>query len=115
MPFVEVLVAPTALLAPPAGGPEASLIASIAPSKEELRRWYSLLHMGRVLDEKARPIAGSSSIIRICSVPRGILLRRACARTCVAARTRGRKTVIVVPCPGVVSMVMNPPWFWTTP
>jgi 2-oxoisovalerate dehydrogenase E1 component len=31
----------------------ASALATVNPTREELRRWYSLMHLGRVLDDKA--------------------------------------------------------------
>ena len=31
----------------------AATIARLAPSRDELRRWYALMHLGRLLDDKA--------------------------------------------------------------
>jgi 2-oxoisovalerate dehydrogenase E1 component len=41
----------TAAGAPPSGA--AATIARLAPSRDELRRWYALMHLGRLLDDKA--------------------------------------------------------------
>ena len=42
------------LTAPAVMGPKAAAaIASVSPSREELRQWYALMHLGRVLDDKA--------------------------------------------------------------
>ncbi len=41
----------TAVDASPSGA--AATIARLAPSRDELRRWYALMHLGRLLDDKA--------------------------------------------------------------
>jgi 2-oxoisovalerate dehydrogenase E1 component len=41
-----VLSAPVAL-------PAAAALAAVAPTRDELRRWYALMHLGRILDDKA--------------------------------------------------------------
>ncbi len=41
----------TATGASPSGA--AATIAGLAPSRDELRRWYGLMHLGRLLDDKA--------------------------------------------------------------
>jgi 2-oxoisovalerate dehydrogenase E1 component len=41
----------TAAGASPSGA--AATIARLAPSRDELRRWYALMHLGRLLDDKA--------------------------------------------------------------
>jgi len=41
-----VLPAPVAL-------PAAAALAAVAPTRDELRRWYALMHLGRILDDKA--------------------------------------------------------------
>jgi 2-oxoisovalerate dehydrogenase E1 component len=40
-----VLAAPVAL--------PAAALAAVAPTRDELRRWYALMHLGRILDDKA--------------------------------------------------------------
>jgi 2-oxoisovalerate dehydrogenase E1 component len=39
--------------ASPAAAEPASALALLSPSREELRRWYALMHMARILDDKA--------------------------------------------------------------
>src|SRR5512143_1594783 len=41
----------TAANALPSGA--AATIARLAPTRDELRRWYALMHLGRLLDDKA--------------------------------------------------------------
>jgi hypothetical protein len=43
------------LLTAPAvmGAKAAAALASVSPSREELRQWYALMHLGRILDDKA--------------------------------------------------------------
>jgi 2-oxoisovalerate dehydrogenase E1 component len=41
-----VLSAPVAL-------PAAAALAAVAPTRDELRRWYALMHLARILDDKA--------------------------------------------------------------
>ena len=44
---------PGVLAAPVASSDAAASIAAVAPTRDELRRWYGLMHLGRILDDKA--------------------------------------------------------------
>ena len=41
------------LLTAPQGAEVTSLLAEVAPSRDELRRWYALMHLGRIVDDRA--------------------------------------------------------------
>ncbi len=42
------------VLAPPSPAADPfAVVAALAPTRDELRRWYALMHLGRVLDDKA--------------------------------------------------------------
>ena len=51
MPDVGVLVSPSA--SAPAATATSSALATLSPGREELRRWFALMHMARILDDKA--------------------------------------------------------------
>jgi len=51
LPDPGVLSAPAAISSTPASA--AATLASISPSREELRHWYALMHLARILDDKA--------------------------------------------------------------
>jgi 2-oxoisovalerate dehydrogenase E1 component len=44
---------PGVLSAPAAPPAAAASIAAVSPTRDELRRWYALMHLGRILDDKA--------------------------------------------------------------
>jgi 2-oxoisovalerate dehydrogenase E1 component len=44
---------PGVLAVPVASPAAAAAIAALAPTRDELRKWYALMHLGRVLDDKA--------------------------------------------------------------
>lgn len=44
---------PGVLSVPAASPAAAASIAAVAPTRDELRRWYALMHLGRTLDDKA--------------------------------------------------------------
>ena len=41
------------LLSPPVASPASASLAGLSPTRDELRRWYGLMHLGRILDDKA--------------------------------------------------------------
>ena len=41
------------VLSAPVASPAAAALAAVAPTRDELRRWYALMHLGRILDDKA--------------------------------------------------------------
>jgi 2-oxoisovalerate dehydrogenase E1 component len=41
------------VLSVPVALPAAAALAAVAPTRDELRRWYALMHLGRILDDKA--------------------------------------------------------------
>ncbi len=44
---------PGVLTVPVASSSTAASVAAVAPTRDELRRWYALMHLGRILDDKA--------------------------------------------------------------
>ena len=41
------------VLTAPVASSAAAALAAVAPTRDELRRWYALMHLGRILDDKA--------------------------------------------------------------
>ena len=41
------------VLSAPVAPSAAAALAAVAPTRDELRRWYALMHLGRILDDKA--------------------------------------------------------------
>jgi 2-oxoisovalerate dehydrogenase E1 component len=46
-------MADSGVLSVPAASPAAAAVAAVAPTRDELRKWYALMHLGRILDDKA--------------------------------------------------------------